>query len=60
LKGLRTLISKDGTKIDLKHLQISLAKVENEIKEKTDTIVNNLNSQVEKKIKRIFICFERK
>lgn len=47
LKGLRTLIGKDGAKIDLKHLQTSLAKVENEIKEKTDTIINNLNSQVE-------------
>lgn len=46
LKGLRTLINKDASKIDIKQLQNTLAKVENEIKEKTDNILNSLNSQV--------------
>ena len=46
LKGLRSLISQDGSKIDLKTLQSTILRAEHEIKEKTDHLINQINSQV--------------
>ena len=40
------MISQDGAKIDLKLLQSTISKVENEIKNKSDNLINQLNSQV--------------
>ena len=46
MKGLRSLISQDGSKIDLKTLQSTILRAEHEIKEKTDHLINQINSQV--------------
>ena len=46
MRGLRNLVSQEKSKIDLNQLQQTIQKTENEIKEKTDLFINQLNSQV--------------
>lgn len=46
LKNLRSLVTKDGSKVDLKVLQASIQKAETEVKQKSDYFINQLNNQV--------------
>lgn len=46
LKDLRSKLSSKGADFDIKTLQLSIKRTETELKEKTDSILNNLNSKV--------------
>ena len=46
MKVIRTKIAQDGSKADISTVQLALQKAENELKNKSDTLINNLNNEV--------------